>query len=244
MTRAQTISVCMTVFSHSKFLDDQLDSIVNQSEKIDELIIIEDYSGGKSPNEYIEKVCMDRHLHLIYRTCKKNHGPAESFRQAISLSNGSIIFLSDHDDIWSKDRIKRALKYHNEYDFVIVNGNKLVSTSSVSFTKTKENVIYNNLNINILGLIFKNKVVGATVSLDVKIARYLAEKISFYPMHDWVLIISFLILKKRIKFINENLIMYRRHDGTFTDNNKNSYLKRIKFRLLILFRIIKLFMIK
>ena len=52
-------------------------------------------------------------------------------------------------------------------------------------------------------------------------------------------------IPESIKFvINENLIMYRRHDGTFTDNNKNSYLKRIKFRLLILFRIIKLFMIK
>ena len=63
-------------------------------------------------------------------------------------------------------------------------------------------------------------------------------------MHDWVLIISFLILKKRISFLNESLIMYRRHEGTFTDNIKNSFIKKIKFRLSIFFRIIKLFMIK
>ena len=60
MKKTQIISVCMTVFSHSKFLDEQLDSIINQTEKIDELIIIEDYSGGISPKDYIERVCMDK----------------------------------------------------------------------------------------------------------------------------------------------------------------------------------------
>ena len=244
MKNTKIISVCMTVFSYSKFLDEQLNSIVNQTEKIDELVIVEDYSGEKSPKDYIERICMEKQIQLLYKTSKKNKGPAECFREAILLTNGSIIFLSDHDDIWSKDRIKRALYAHNEYDFVIVNGNKLISPSSSCSIKNDENPIYDNLSFSILGLILKNKIIGATISIDGKTARYLAERISFYPMHDWVLIISFLILKKRISFLNESLIMYRRHDGTFTDNRKNSFLKKIKFRLSIFFRIIKLFMIK
>ena len=55
----------MTVFSYSKFLDEQLDSIVNQTEKIDELVIVEDYSGEKSPKDYIERICMEKQIQLL-----------------------------------------------------------------------------------------------------------------------------------------------------------------------------------
>ena len=68
------------------------------------------------------------------------------------------------------------------------------------FYKNNDNPIYDNLSFSILGLILKNKIIGATISIDGKTARYLAERISFYPMHDWVLIISFLILKKESVF--------------------------------------------
>ena len=76
----------------------------------------------------------------------------------------------------------------------------LMAPSSSCYVKNKIIPIYNDLSFNILGLILKNKIIGATISIDGKTARYLAERISFYPMHDWVLVISFLILKKELAF--------------------------------------------
>ena len=240
-----TISVCMTVFSFSQYLEEQLASILNQTKKIDELVIVEDYSGKDSPKKYIEEICSKKTIKLIYKMNKKNLGPAESFRDAILESNGDVIFLSDHDDIWAKDRVARTLPFHKNNDFIVVNGQKFTNSSQLTFKKDHQKTkIYYDLQINIFSLIIKNEIIGATTSFRGNIARLLASKISFYPMHDWILVILFLLLNKKIKFINESLIKYRRHGDTFTDNKKNSLLQKCKFRLSILYTIVRVFMFK
>jgi glycosyltransferase involved in cell wall biosynthesis len=246
MKNNQTISVCMAVFSHSKYLKEQLDSIVYQSKKIDELIIIEDFSGQNSPKQYIETTCFKNNIKLHYKICEKNIGPAESFRQAILASSSDIIFLSDHDDIWLKHRIEKAMKSHHNNDFVVVNGDeiKINSNGKLINNYITDCNIYNDLKINLFNMLLKNKVVGATISFRGDTARYIALNIKFYPMHDWTLAIAFLVLNKRIKFIDECLIQYRRHEGTFTGNKKTSFLKKCKYRVYILYSIYRVFMLK
>lgn len=240
-----TISVCMTVFSFSQYLKEQLTSILNQTKKIDELIIMEDYSGKESPKKYIEGICSKDNIKLIYHINKKNLGPAESFRKAILESNGDVIFLSDHDDIWIKDRVARALLFHHKNDLVVTNGHKFTNMSDLTLKKDQQKTkIYYDLPINIFSLIVKNNIIGATISLRGNIARSLASKISFYPMHDWILVIVFLLLNKQVKFIDECLIHYRRHSDTFTGNKKNSFLQKCKFRFFILYTIVKVYVFK
>ena len=183
---------------------------------------------AKSPRLYIEKISYKNNINLIYKISKINLGPAESFRKAIKLSSGDVIFLSDHDDIWDNDRVKRVLKHHETSDLVIINGKKIYNDDikDISF-KSDYKSIYQEFNISVMSLIQKNKVVGATMSFNGNLARFLASKISFYPMHDWILAISFLMLDRSIKFIDTDLILYRRHEQTFTDNSHNSFLKKL-----------------
>ena len=53
-----TLSVAMCTYNGSKFIQDQLNSIINQSRLIDEIIIYDDCSTDATVaiiNEYIEK---------------------------------------------------------------------------------------------------------------------------------------------------------------------------------------------
>ena len=53
-----TLSVAMCTYNGSKFIKDQLNSIINQSRLIDEIIIYDDCSTDATVviiNEYIEK---------------------------------------------------------------------------------------------------------------------------------------------------------------------------------------------
>lgn len=236
-----SISVCLTVHGHSIYLEKQLESIFLQSQKIDELIVFEDFSLKKSPKRFIESECYNKDINLKYKSSKKNLGPAESFRNAILASSGDIIILSDHDDIWAKDRVYNSLESHRANDFVIVNGYKFkTDTDLKSKKKIKLNRIYNNQEVKLIPLLFKNNIIGATISFKGDVARSIASKISFYPMHDWVLIISFLILRKKIDFINRDLIFYRRHDSTYTGIKKNSIFKMFKYRVFIIYSLIKI----
>ena len=108
MRNDSTISVCMTVFSQSNYLKEQLRNILNQSVRIDELVVFEDFSGKRVLKKYFESACHKENLKLIYKTSEKNIGPAQSFQQVIKASTGDIIFLSDHDDIWHEDRIRES----------------------------------------------------------------------------------------------------------------------------------------
>ena len=146
-----SVSVCMTVFGYSKYLHHQVESIMLQSHSIDELIIVEDYSGENSPQDYFEAICKKFNIKLFYISLENNVGPAEAFRQSILASSGDVIYFSDHDDIWLKDRVKRTLSHHNESSLVLVNANYFYSNSQVGSSQ-----VYNFPSTSFLKSIVKN----------------------------------------------------------------------------------------
>ena len=223
----RSISVCMTVFGNSKYLYPQLESILNQTVKIDELILVEDFSGGKSPQNLIEEICSKYEIKLNYYKLDVNVGPPEAFRFAISKSVGDIIFLSDHDDIWRLDRIEKVIPYHAKSTLVLSNGLFLKGNK-------KEERIYEELEFNLLKIIRRNKFIGATFSIDGKFARNLSNSVDFYPMHDWIIYLSSLLLKKKIQLTEEDLFFYRRHSETYTGRTKNGIFQKFYFRLFLI----------
>lgn len=223
----KSISVCMSVFGKSKYLSSQLESIINQTVKIDELIVVEDFSGKESPKKLIQETCSLKNIKLVYFKLRRNAGPHESFRLAISNSNGDIIFLADHDDIWSLDRVEKVIPYHDKSILVLSNG--------LFYEKNKpEKRIYKNLEFNIFKVIERNKFIGATFSIEGNFARNLSKFLSFYPMHDWVIYLASLLLKKNIHLTDEDLFFYRRHSETYTGRKKNGLIRKLQYRLFII----------
>ena len=102
-------SVILSAYNGAKYLRKQLDSIVNQTRKPDELIIIDD----KSPDDGHTIQIIDEYCHR-YSFVKKhenaqNMGWAASFMNGTTLVSGDtdIIFFSDQDDIWEHSKIER-----------------------------------------------------------------------------------------------------------------------------------------
>lgn len=99
-------SVALTTFRSEAFLGVQLDSLLAQTRKPDELVVCDDGSTD-STMAILEKFRAGAPFPVRIFRNEKNLGYAQNFAKAISLAEGDWIFLSDHDDRWHAEKLAR-----------------------------------------------------------------------------------------------------------------------------------------
>lgn len=102
--RGISISVALCTFNGAKYIEKQLESILNQDLMPDELIICDDASS----DDTVQKISSyfgrtDCTIRLVVNTV--NRGYTRNFENALSLATGDLIFLSDQDDFWHTNKI-------------------------------------------------------------------------------------------------------------------------------------------
>lgn len=100
------LSVVMSVFNGSKFLNVAIDSVLNQTYKNFEFIIINDGSTDKSLE--IIRSFDDPRIIIIDQT---NQGLAKSLNNGVKVSKGEFIARMDADDICYPTRFEEQLKF-------------------------------------------------------------------------------------------------------------------------------------
>lgn len=103
------ISVAMTTYNGEKFVLKQLNSLREQTQKIDEVLIFDDGSTDKTINiinDYINSFMLCNWK--LYEKC--NDGWIINFYKCIKETTGDIVFFCDQDDIWEKTKIEEMSK--------------------------------------------------------------------------------------------------------------------------------------
>lgn len=105
MQPTTTISVALCTYNGERFLQEQLDSIANQTRTPNEVIVCDDGSTDKTLEilKFWAKTVPFK-VTIIQNEC--NLGYAKNFEKAITLCDGEIIFLCDQDDIWLPEKIE------------------------------------------------------------------------------------------------------------------------------------------
>ena len=97
------ISVAMTTYNGEKYIRKQIESILNQSMKVDEIIVCDDGSTDKTVE------ILKEYPVTVYQN-ENNLGYRLNFKKAMSLCTHEYTFLCDQDDIWEKKKIKTKEK--------------------------------------------------------------------------------------------------------------------------------------
>lgn len=110
------VSVIIPVYNSSKHLRECLDSVIRQSYKNLEIIIVDDKSSDDSVS--IIESYKDKRIKLI--KLEKNSGVAVARNVGIDNSIGMYISFIDSDDYWKKDKIKKQVNFikKNDYTFI------------------------------------------------------------------------------------------------------------------------------
>jgi hypothetical protein len=153
----------------------------------------------------------------------------------LSFAKGDIIFLSDQDDVWNKDKVSLMLEQLNIYDFVVsdatvVNQNlKLLHRSNFERMAVKKGFLNSLFRCRYLGCCyaFKREVLN--------VAMPFPNNHIFCPHDYWLALVS--ELKFKVKVLNVPLILYRRHDNNVSsggDTSQNSLLTKLKIRAYVI----------
>ena len=141
------VSVIMPVYNSGKYLNDAIQSVIEQTYLQWELLIVDDASSDDSRNTIIEIANTDNRIHPIF--LNKNSGAAIARNHAIDAARGKYIAFLDADDLWSKNKLELQVRFmeENKYDFtftwydIINNNSKIIKAPPQASYK---NLLKNN----------------------------------------------------------------------------------------------------
>lgn len=124
------ISVAMAAYNGERFIEEQLQSILDQDHAVDEIVVVDDNSSDTTRNLVV--TLMQKHPQLQLITHERNMGTNRSFEDAIRACSGDVIFIADKDDIWMPHKVSRMLSEHER------NPRGLLCSDAIVFSSTGE----------------------------------------------------------------------------------------------------------
>ena len=122
------VTVAIISYNHSEFIEQCIDSVVNQTLSNMQIIVIDNNSNDNSV-EIINKYEQLSHGSKIYN--KKNIGLPAALNQALRLAKGKYFVAIAADDIMINDRLKRQFVFlESNPDFYACSGGQLKIDSS------------------------------------------------------------------------------------------------------------------
>ena len=137
------VTIITPSYNSSRFISQTIASVIQQTYKNWEMLIIDDDSSDNSLeiiNEYLEK---DKRIKLI--RLKKNSGPAMARNEGIKAAKGKYIAFLDSDDMWLPTKLERQISFmernklaitYSSYYTINENGKR------INLRKAKEKISY------------------------------------------------------------------------------------------------------
>ncbi|MCI5839511.1 MAG: glycosyltransferase family 2 protein [Peptoniphilaceae bacterium] len=155
------VSVITPVYNAKKDIAKTIDSVLSQTYKNFEMILVDDYST-ESSDEIIEEY-MKKDERIKYIKLKKNSGAAVARNTAIDNAKGRFIAFIDSDDIWKREKLQNQIEFmkKNDIDFSFTSYRYVKNGKNEKIAHAVEKIDYNGL--------LKNTLIGcSTVIIDIK----------------------------------------------------------------------------
>ncbi len=221
------ISFVMPTRNRDQLIGESIESIVNQSEKDWELVIVDDHSDPSDNTETIVARFNDKRIKFFrlpdikgrHVSCARNFGNA--------MSSGAIIAVCDSDDIYIKKRAKLILSTQKKEKWDIFYGKYLVFKQDKELYEDTAN---KQIPFDLMELKKRNFIPNSSTA-------YLREIAFQYPYNsylnrseDYDFFSRLAKDNKRFFFCNEYIFKYRVHEDSVTagsvDNEVDAFIKK------------------
>ena len=210
MSTAPLVSIITPCYNAQNFIAETIRSLLNQTYKNWEMIIVDDSSTDNSVVIIEQYLIQEPRIKLLHN--KQNLGVSKSRNKGVAASNGSYIALLDSDDIWFPMKLEKQIQFmsnnnvlmsYTAYNTIDTNNNVL------GYSHVKEKTTYNDL--------LRTSTIGTlTMIYDVKqLGKLYFENIGH---EDYLLKLNILKKIPYAQGINEILASYRIVDNSVSSN--------------------------
>lgn len=216
------ISVIIPCYNQGKYVDQAVQSVLNQTYQNFEIIIINDGSTDPFTNELLKNYKSNKTK--VYKT--KNHGLASTRNYGFTLSKGEFIQFLDSDDFLDPNKFKAQLGIFNRYKDIEVSytNYKYYYEETEEYSESKmenligkkpfEDFVYRwqrGVSIPIHCAMFKREIfnqAGPFVS-------------GFNAIEDWLMWVDIASKGCKFKFLNKDYAFYRIQPDSMTRNKSH-----------------------
>lgn len=210
-------SVVLPFYNSQKYIEESLNSILNQTYSDFEVIMIDDFSSDKSPFISQSFCDLDSRFRLI--SLKKNYGAFFARNVGIEKAKGEYICFCDSDDLWvpKKLEIQKEILTNKKVD-VCSGGLQKIDSQGNFIGKP---IIFDQNKPNIDSLKKTNSISLSTAAVRACLLKN--NNFPNYKIHeDYALWLRLAYKGANFLCINEKLIDYRVHENSISSNKIKS----------------------
>lgn len=226
------ISVCIATYNGARYIRQQLDSIMCQLSPDDEVIVSDD--GSTDDTLDIVRSFRDGRIRIVRNS--GGGGFVRNFENALNHSQGDYIFLSDQDDVWFPDKVRRCMEVLERC--ILLNHNSILTDGEGNPSGVDFFSVHHSKG-GFWQTVIRNSYSGCCMAF----RRELLKKALPFPprvaSHDiWL----GLVAEKTGKtcFLSDPLLYYRRHGqnaSSTSDKSRLSLLQQLRYRLYMLINV-------
>ncbi len=224
----------MAVCNGEKYLNEQIDSIINQLSPHDEIVISYDNSSDNSFNIIKAYASIDHRIKYFKNNLKP--GVVKNFENAVKNCTGEIIFYSDQDDVWMSDKIKKVLRKFEDPNVTVVIHDSSLTDRELNITHPSTFKLRNG-NTSLFKNLIRLSYIGCCLAFRSDMKKVVLPIPTIYRSHDWWTG-SICSCFGKMEKIDEALILHRLHENNATPIKSPSLGYKLSVRWIIIINLI------
>ena len=217
------VSVVIPLYNHEKYIEAAIQSVLRQTAKPTEIIVIDDGSSDGSA-EIVRRLCRD-HPEIIFWSWP-NQGAHHTLNAGILRATGEFVALLNSDDCFAPDRLASCLALVQSDTSIDVVATRALFLddrgTEVSNPWYDDALAFYRKERDVAFALFRANFLVTTSNLFLR--RSLFESVgTFAPLrytHDLEFVLRLVLGKKTIAFLDQPLVAYRLHEKNTISENK------------------------
>ena len=162
------VDIILPNYNSSEFIEQTIDSVIGQTHKNWNLIIVDDCSDEKT-KKILNKYSQNKDIQIVF--LDKNKGAAFCRNNALELSKSEYVAFLDSDDVWFPDKLIKQINFmkKNNYDFTYTNYTPYKGEESIDMSN--QNSIQPRENYNFDSFIKDTSIATSTMMIKGELAR-------------------------------------------------------------------------